>query len=82
MTRSETLTPIKIKQKITPNCGICKFAHFSTPLGTLLKINCRRYPPQVNINETDDDYYETTIWPLVEQNQWCGEFEMATPRLR
>jgi hypothetical protein len=60
----------------------CKDCEFSGESYTNLWRKCRRRPPTFgpDYNEGDEGDW---IWPLVEENDWCGEFQSrdAGPKL-
>jgi hypothetical protein len=66
----------------------CDNCHFSKPSGYANYVQCRRFPPSVDV--TPGKQYRTA--PLVRDNAWCGEWrkhgdrpsdaEPETPRER
>jgi len=50
----------------SPVCATCRF--FKLPIVEIPngQGSCRRYPKAV---------YSYTVWPFVEQDDWCGEHE-------
>lgn len=59
------------------NCLGCKFSH--GPFGEMLV--CKRYPPVLDdvymkrANATSDEDVESWVQPLVDFDDWCGEFK-------
>jgi hypothetical protein len=59
------------KEQESMSCKTCRFHHYDEPNGTS---ECRRYPPIV-IATTDDPDELVTVWPDVDDGEWCGEEE-------
>lgn len=49
----------------------CKNCHYSKPIGVDYKVECRRYPPSVNVASLGAHQRSA---PLVDQSAWCGEW--------
>lgn len=60
---------------IKPDCSVCiYFRKHDKKTDTVIGI-CRRYPPQIVI---DNDGDPMSLWPLVDDQNFCGEFTGAT----
>ena len=62
-----------ITMSTTENCNTCKYAKRMT--GSYMHL-CRRYPPQVNIWEGDENK-ESYDRPWMAPDNWCGEWKAA-----
>ena len=61
-------------------CRECRFWHFDDlePKQALTYGECRRFPPvRVQSYEALSPLEESS-WPLVEEEEWCGEFSRTT----
>lgn len=59
------------------SCGTCRF--FVRVPGDPDEVGmgeCRHDPPQAGISEDDP---LQGIWPYIEQEDWCGQFELKSP---
>lgn len=58
-----------------PSCGSCRFA--SVELDGEMRLECRRYPPQVIVVE---DHEPVLSWPTPQADDWCGEWRPQEER--
>lgn len=62
---------------IQPRCDQCRF---SCQIGGAIEIMiCRRHAPKPMAERGDGDSTFDTIWPMVLDDDWCGEFQPKTP---
>lgn len=62
---------------IKPSCSTCRFSSMAHSLAE--KGECRRFAPKSTIGQLDPDvrygYPETAGWPVVQNNDFCGEYQ-------
>lgn len=56
----------------TEQCAKCKWA---TPEQGSTNFECRRFNPSVIGVPTDRGIMRISAWPVVQPQQWCGEFK-------
>ena len=54
---------------------ICSNCTFSDPYRSDNLNFCRRHAPQCGLVDTQPAIPDDAVWPLVKDNDWCGEFE-------
>lgn len=54
-----------------PNCSLCRFFRRFTEDKTRLVGICRRLPPIVLLDKDGDPL---SVWPMVDDANFCGEF--------
>ncbi len=69
--------------KVVEYCGNCRFSEYSGV--SKHHALCRRHAPQpISITNADenkimdsnqDRYWVVGIWPTVERDNWCGEYQ-------
>lgn len=57
------------------NCDNCRFANVVRALP--LSLECRRHAPRESA-DTLDNGRAVPIFPMVEPDDWCGDFEKRT----
>lgn len=67
-------------------CLDCRFSDMDIE-GDLMTMICRRYPPTIiGIGDTEhaaETGHDAGIaWPVVQEDDWCGEFEQTRGRNR
>lgn len=70
---------VQIVKKIKRNfCETCRF-YIDARLSDGNRFNpeltgiCRRFPPQGVAYDDGEHHIETTVWPMVNSKEWCGE---------
>lgn len=59
-------------------CGLCRwFSKDEFAKQALVYGQCRRFPPVRGTRE-NDVAGEPFCWPIVEEDDWCGEFSQRT----
>lgn len=58
------------------SCDNCIYS-FETPTGQDLRrqLLCRRYPPTAVGFPVANGILNSTQWPVIQVNQWCGEYK-------
>jgi len=60
-------TKHEMPESVVRKCENCKFWDLCTG-------ECRKALPRLVRSSIHDEYYAK--WPVVEENKWCGEFEL------
>lgn len=59
---------------MTESCDSCRyFGIMLNSAGAMLTI-CRRRSPVVHTHLLNGNYRETTPWPQVDRDRWCGDY--------
>lgn len=80
--RRETAAVATVGQlPAAPSCGACRFADPTVlPMvdgcGPMAVLLCRRYPPAPVV----EDEAISPAWPLVQEQEWCGEYGSGSAR--
>ena len=62
-------------KKIIEECQVCKFCLYHEDFDIF---QCRRYPPIVKDDNTEDDEFDLRYQqPFVGKDGWCGEFKYS-----
>ena len=63
------------------NCGMCRYFRAGYSM-------CRRHAPSIQMQTAEGDpsvkitYDGGAVWPIVHNNDWCGDFELDFFRLQ